>query len=150
MLSGVSKPRISIHMPMRLFPGRFDSLAAISEFVVNGARAAGLDDLATYDVELAVDEACCNIIEHAYGGQDIGEIECGYEVTDEGLTVILRDWGEAFEQSTVDEIDFSKPLEEIGPRGAGLMMIRKAMDEVEFVFGKRSNVLKLKKKKAIN
>ncbi|KAA3645822.1 MAG: ATP-binding protein [Chloroflexi bacterium] len=134
-------------MPTATFPGRFDSLAAISKFIIDSAKSAGLDDMATYDVELAVDEACCNIIEHAYGGEDKGEIECECEVTDEGLTVTLRDWGEAFDPKEIDEIDYSKPMEEIGPRGAGLMMIRKAMDDVEFVFGEDGNVLKISKKK---
>ena len=92
-------------MPVAQFPGRFDSLAAISEFVVDAAKSAGLDEMAAYEIELAVDEACSNIIEHAYGGQDKGEIECECEVTDDGLTIILRDWGQAFDPSKIKDID---------------------------------------------
>jgi serine/threonine-protein kinase RsbW len=47
------------------FPGRFDSLTVISEFVTRAAQAAGLDTRAVCAVQLAVDEACSNIIEHA-------------------------------------------------------------------------------------
>ncbi|NJN43607.1 MAG: ATP-binding protein [Anaerolineae bacterium] len=48
------------------FPGQFKSLEKISQFVQKAASQAGLDEEALYSVELAVDEACSNIIEHAY------------------------------------------------------------------------------------
>ena len=48
------------------FPGEFDSLPAISDFASGAAEAAGLSEDAVYEVQLAVDEACANIIEHAY------------------------------------------------------------------------------------
>ena len=48
------------------FPGTFDSLSAIGEFVTRAAKAAGLDVRAVYEVAMAVDEACSNIIEHGY------------------------------------------------------------------------------------
>ena len=147
MLSAVSKTAAFSSMPVAMFPGRFDSLAAIGKFVVDAARSAGLDDMATYEIELAVDEACTNIIEHAYGGQDKGEIECECETTPEGLRVTIRDWGEAFDPSKIKDIDFSQPMEDIGPRGAGLAIIRKTMDEVEFDFSEDGNVLKLSKHK---
>ena len=71
------------------FPGRFEGLAAISEFVTRAAMDAGLDARAIYAVQLAVDEACSNIIEHAYGGEGRGNIECTCRVNDMGLTIIL-------------------------------------------------------------
>ena len=61
-------------------PGRYENLVKISSFVVQAAKEAGFDAAATYAVELAVDEACSNIIDHAYGGENIGEMQCSVEV----------------------------------------------------------------------
>ena len=58
------------------FPGRFSSLAKIGRLVRQAAKEAGLNDKSAYDVELAVDEACTNIIEHGYGGEGKGRSWC--------------------------------------------------------------------------
>jgi serine/threonine-protein kinase RsbW len=135
-------------MPTKTFPGRFTSLAGISEFVTKAAQDAGLDSKGVYAVKLAVDEACTNIIEHAYGGEDVGKIECSCEVGEDALTIKLRDWGGAFNPDDVPIPDFNVPLEKLRMSGAGLFFIRKLMDDVYFKFNKkRGNLLVLVKKR---
>lgn len=114
------------------FPGRFENLAKISEFVAPSVEAAGFDNAAAYAVLLAVDEACSNIIRHAYGGEGMGDIRCSCDVKDDELVIILRDWGESFDPSSVPVPNFSVPLEELRMNGAGLLLINKIMDEVRF------------------
>jgi serine/threonine-protein kinase RsbW len=116
------------------FPARLDSLAAISEFVTRAAEAAGLDARAVYAVQLAVEEACANIIEHAYGGEGRGDIECTCRVNENGLTVILRDYGRPFNPTSVPEPDLYASLEDRKIRGLGLYFIRQLMDQVRFEF----------------
>jgi serine/threonine-protein kinase RsbW len=130
------------------FPALFDSLAAISEFVTRAAEAAGLDARAVYAVQLAVDEACANIIEHAYGGKGRGDIECTCRVNENGLTVILRDYGRPFNPTSVPEPDLYASLEDRKIRGLGLYFIRQLMDQVRFEFTADSgNVLTMVKRK---
>ena len=119
-------------MSMAIFPGRFKSLAKISEFVSQFAEEAGLDETATYTVLVAVDEACSNIIEHAYGGEGRGDIKCACDVKDDALTITLCDRGDPFDPVCVPEPDFNVPLQELKLRGVGLVLIQKIMDEVEF------------------
>ena len=76
-------------MPTQRFPGRFESLVEISEFVARAAKEAGLDSKQVYAVRLAVDEACSNIIEHGYGDEEHGEIECAYQITDDGVSPLM-------------------------------------------------------------
>lgn len=121
-------------MPTKMFPGRYTSLAKISEFVGLAAQAAGFDSKSVYAVKLAVDEACTNIIEHGYGGEGIGKIECSYHYDSKGLTIELRDWGKKFNPGEVPEPDYDVPLEELQPRGAGLYLMRQLMDDVQFSF----------------
>lgn len=135
-------------MASKVFPGKFASLEKISDFILEYAEASGLDDNATYAVQLAVDEACSNIIEHAYGGEGLGDIECTCNVLDDGLEIVLRDKGKAFNPDEVQEIEVGVPLEELGNRGAGIFLINKLMDEVRFEFSKNDGTtLVLKKKK---
>lgn len=114
------------------FPGRFASLANISKFVARAARAAGLDERAVYAVQTAVDEACSNIIEHAYGGEGRGPIECTCRIDDDGLTVTLRDYGRPFDPTGVPRPDIHASLEDRQEGGLGLYMMKQLMDEVRF------------------
>jgi serine/threonine-protein kinase RsbW len=133
-------------MPTAKFPARFESLEKISQFIVQAAREAGFDESAVYAVELAVDEACSNIIEHAYGGEGGGDIQCTYQIANSSLTIILRDKGRPFDPNSILEPNFGAPIEELEPRGAGLFLMRKLMDEVKFEFEADSgNVLTLVK-----
>jgi anti-sigma regulatory factor (Ser/Thr protein kinase) len=135
-------------MPTKVFPGRYTSLVEISDFVAKSAQEAGLDSKAVYAVRLAVDEACTNIIEHGYGGESSGKIECSCDIDPHGLTIKLRDWGIAFDPDAVPEPNFDVPLEKLKARGAGLYLMRKLMDEVQFTFQeKKGNLLVMVKNK---
>lgn len=134
-------------MPSQVFPGDFSSLAKISDFIAENALLAGLDEKAVYAVQLAVDEACSNIIEHAYRGQEGGEIECICNLDEDGLEIILKDQGEKFDPDEVPDLEIGVPLEELGNRGAGLFLIRKIMDEVHFDSSRPEGTTLIMKKK---
>ena len=130
------------------FSGRFENLAGIRKFVSEAALEAGFDDKDIYAVELAVDEACANIIEHAYGGEGKGEIICICNDLNSGLEIILKDDGERFDPAGVCAPDFSVELDKLQPRGAGLFLIRNMMDDVDFKFSKETgNELRMVKRK---
>jgi serine/threonine-protein kinase RsbW len=130
------------------FPGRFDQLERISLFVEQAAEEAGLDARAVYAVQSAVDEACSNIIEHAYGGEGLGEIQCTCLIDSSGLTVILHDQGKTFDPTHIPEPDLNAELENVKIGGLGLYFIRKLMDEVSFHFDPiHGNTLTMVKRK---
>ena len=130
------------------FPGEYKSLEKISEFVVEAARQAGFNEHETYQVDLAVDEACCNIIDHAYGGEGLGEMQISVEIKPDKLTVILVDRGRPFDPSKVPEPKLDVPLEQVKRRGAGFYLIRKIIDELHYERTPQgSNVMMLVKRK---
>jgi serine/threonine-protein kinase RsbW len=97
-------------------------------------------------VETAVDEACSNIIEHAYGGEGLGVIEVTVGIGKNELTVSLRDFGRPFTPEEVPEPDIHAELEDQPGHGLGLYFIRKWMDEVKFEFSpEQGNVLTMVK-----
>jgi serine/threonine-protein kinase RsbW len=135
-------------MQTKIFPGQLEQLADISLFVVQVAEEAGLDESAVYAVQLAVDEAATNIIEHAYQGEDRGEICCSIESNQEGVKITLQDWGIPFNPAEIPEPIIGAPLEEVQSSGLGLFFIRKLMDEVRFDFSadKGNTVTMIKKR----
>lgn len=116
----------------RLFAGRYDSLNEIREFVAEAAQAAQLDSQGIYAIQLAVDEACCNIIDHAYGGEGRGWIDCQVDVRSDGLLVTLIDQGRSFDPERVPPPQIGKPLKAVKPRGVGLYLIKKMVDKMEY------------------
>jgi serine/threonine-protein kinase RsbW len=131
----------------RTFPGQFNSLAAIGEFVTRAAETVGLDARATYAVQMAVDEACTNIIEYAYGGEGRGDIECTCHTNDDGLTIILRDQGRPFDPESIPEPARNADIQECKIGGLGLYFMRQLMDQVHFEFTDSGNTLTMVKRK---
>jgi len=105
-----------------LVPAKYKYLAQISRFVGKAAKEANLDKASIYAVQLAVDEACSNIMEHAYSGKGKGEILCSCEITDNGLKVTLSDHGNPLNPKEVPEFDSH----------ARIFLIYQLMDQVHY------------------
>lgn len=129
------------------FPGRYDSLAKIAELVHKATQEFGLDPLSSYGVETAVDEACSNIIEHAYGGEGKGEIEFNYRIEGDSLIITLRDNGKGFNPNKIRKPKINVPLKNRQKTGLGLYFIHQWMDEVQFDVINKANVLTMIKRK---
>jgi serine/threonine-protein kinase RsbW len=100
---------------------------------VKAAHLAGLNDKATYAIQMATDEACTNIIEHAYGGEGEGQIRLACHIQAEGLQVVITDQGAiSFDPSQTPQLDTRTPLSERKRRGMGLFFIHKLVDRVEY------------------
>jgi serine/threonine-protein kinase RsbW len=80
-------------------------------------------------IELAVHEACVNIIEHAYG-ESAGQIEMTLTLTENPcrLEIWLRDTGKA---GTLGALAAPDP-DELRERGYGLFLMNQLMDSVEY------------------
>lgn len=135
-------------METRSYPGRYDSLEKISQFVIQAARQAGLGDRAVYAVELAVDEACSNIIDHAYAGEGKGDLNCSVEVAEGQVTIVLQDFGRPFDPNKIPKPAINVPLDNLKPRGVGYFLMSKMMDEIHYKTSKtEGNILTLVKRK---
>lgn len=132
-------------MPTVIFPGRYESLAKIAELTRAAAQDAGLSDFDCYTVETSVDEACSNIIEHAYDGENIGQIEISYEITEKWLQFTLRDWGKSFDPEKVPIPDIGCCLPDRKASGLGIYIMRQWMDEVNFIHESGVNTAILRK-----
>jgi len=130
-----------------IFPGRFESLAEIAEHVRKEAKAAGFSFMETFELETAVDEAVSNIIEHAYGGEGIGDIVYTSRQIKDGVQIILEDHGQPFDPSCVPTPDLDAQLKNRKNHGLGYFLMCQLMDDVHFEFTENANRLTLTKRK---
>jgi serine/threonine-protein kinase RsbW len=137
-------------MRTAIFPANPDQLDEIRKFASQAARDAGMDESAVYAVELCMDEACSNVIEHAYEGKNEGEIECTCDLNEKDLTIIIHDHGKSFNPANVPLPDLTADLDSRPIGGLGIFLMKKLMDEVRFEsFGESGNVLTLIKHRKI-
>src|SRR5256714_1530966 len=93
---------------------------------------------------LGVDEACTNIIRHAYELRDDKLIALSLEIRDDCVRMRLRDYGM---QPPVEALHRRRRRDGvIRPGGLGLMMIRNAFDQVDYILRRRGTELVLTKK----
>jgi serine/threonine-protein kinase RsbW len=114
-----------------------ESVPQAIDCVGESARAMGFDERQVHQIQMAVDEACANVVEHAYEGMPPGEMEVECRCEGRDFVVLVRDWGHSFEPDCVPEPDINAPLEERHLGGLGLYLIRRAMDRAEFTFDPR-------------
>ena len=129
------------------FPACFDQLDDIRAFVNLVTKEAGMDEAGRCAVEMATDEACSNIIEHAYQASNLGEIKCECEFDENTFTVILHDHGKPFDINMVPAPDLENSLDRRRIGGLGVFLIRELMDEVRYEKnGELGNMLTLKRR----
>jgi anti-sigma regulatory factor (Ser/Thr protein kinase) len=109
-----------------------DKLTAIANFIKQTTRNMGMDEDGIYAMELAVDEACTNVIDYAYQGQrgHPVTIECRDE--NGNCVVVIRDHGRPFDPSRIPSPDLRAPVSRRKVGGLGIYIMRKLMDDVHF------------------
>ncbi len=127
-----------------------ERLHEISDFVEQAAHARGLGESQVYDVQMAVDEACTNVIEHAYHGRKDGTIDITCEQRGKEFVVVIQDFGEPFDPKKVAKPRTRDPLSRRNIGGLGIFFMHKLMDRVHFDFssgnGNRLTMVKKIKK----
>jgi sigma-B regulation protein RsbU (phosphoserine phosphatase) len=118
-------PRVVLR---RRFAARPAELRAVREAVRREALAQGCAEGCARDIVMAVDEACQNIIRHAYGGREDGEIVIELERVGPELVVSLRDFAPPVDPARVRPRD----LDDLRPGGLGTHLIRELMDRAGF------------------
>ena len=91
---------------------------------------AGFDEKAMSEVRLAVIEACINAFEHSQSPDR--RVYLTFVVEEDRLLVIVRDFGKGFDPTTVDRPRIQAKLKDL-KRGWGLVLIKRLMDQVEFI-----------------
>ncbi len=110
-----------------------ESLSVFREFIEKACQQhQRVDDRSCYDLKLAVDEACTNIITHGYAGMNPGSIILSLAMEPDKVVVNITDFGHPFEPSEASAPDVVAGLEDRPMGGFGLFFIYQTMDEINY------------------
>ncbi len=109
------------------FAARLEILKTIRASVLAAARSCGFGDSTARDIVLAVDEACKNVIVHAYQGDEAGEIALAIFRSEGGIVLHLRDYAPLVDPARVAPRD----LADVQPGKLGTHFIRAIMDRAD-------------------
>lgn len=88
----------------------------------------GMENTLLEDIKLAVDEACTNVIRHAYGGDQSRTIGIEYQMKEGELRVTIEDNGL---KADINKIR-GRNLDDLRPGGLGVHFIKKVFDIFRF------------------
>jgi serine/threonine-protein kinase RsbW len=130
-----------------LVPSSTQNLALIRDFVTNVGLQAGLGDDDVAKLELAVDEACTNVIEHAHRGDLSKDVVVRATFDERALRIEVVDTGEGFDPAKVPQENLEQMVAKHRSGGLGLRVMKSLMDEVsyEIVPGDKNRLRMVKK-----
>ncbi len=123
-----------------------EKLAEIGDFITDSMREFGLEDRKIFGVQMAVDEACANIINYGYTGEE-GMINISCRRSGEEVLVVIKDRGKPFDPTSVPPPDLDASLEERKIGGLGVYFMKTLVDEVKYEFRDGKNVLTMEVRK---
>jgi serine/threonine-protein kinase RsbW len=134
------------HTGSKAFKSETAQLKKVRAFVESGARAFGFQESDVANIILAVDEACTNIIKHAYEGASNGDIIIEVSTKDNAFVIRIRDDGKAFDPDGVEPPNLRKQISEYRRGGLGVYLMKRLMDKVEYAIhpGKQNVVTLIK------
>jgi len=109
-----------------------NNLSTIRDFVKKLSSQVGFDEETVNKIVLATDEACTNIIKHAYKYSESGKININVSYRDKKFSVSITDQGTHFNSKSIKEPDLKKYYEEKRIGGLGMFLMKKIMDEVKY------------------
>ena len=122
-----------------------ESLQVFRDFIVASCAQYDLPTDIVFDLKLAVDEACTNIITHGYAGMDPGSIMLACQVGAGEVVLTITDFGHPFEPYEPDRPEVDLALEDFPEEVFGLYFIYQSTDEVDYEAGEDGNKLTLTK-----
>lgn len=128
-------------------PAKKEYLDEVTEFVDTELEAFDCPIAAQMQIELAIEEIFVNIASYAYQPAE-GEAEIRCEVQEEPLRVVIQflDGGVPYDPLAKEDADTSVEALEAREGGLGILLVKKTMDDVSYVYENGKNILTILKK----
>lgn len=123
---------------------RADRLRPLRKFVRELAMQQGCCTENLDCMVMAINEACMNVMQHAYHGQDDGEIVVEFWRDADELLIRVYDFADKVDLTAIK----SRDLADVRPGGLGVHIIHQVMDSVEYknCDDPQGNLLEMRKK----
>jgi serine/threonine-protein kinase RsbW len=128
-----------------------DSLRTIREFISAQIGDCGFTEFEENGIVLAVDEACANLIAHAFAHDASQSIEILVTVDDRDVRIEISDTARPFDPATIEHPNMEDYFRERRVGGLGISLMRRVMDDVQYMpatKGQPRNTLVLTKRLA--
>jgi serine/threonine-protein kinase RsbW len=128
-------------------PSSTENLAMIRDFVTSVGEQAGLTPPEVAQLELAVDEACANVMEHAYAKDMTKEVSVRATLDDDAVEIDVIDTGQGFDPNSIEHHELDKLISNRKSGGLGMRLMKTLMDEVhyEIIPGKKNELRMIKR-----
>jgi serine/threonine-protein kinase RsbW len=114
-------------------PSQTDNLELIRYFVGRVAEKVGFDEEDIGKIELACDEACTNVIKHAYNERNQTQsLDIAIKLDYQKLTLLVTDHGKGFDPRSIQIPNMKEYLAELKVGGLGIYLMKTLMDEVDY------------------
>jgi serine/threonine-protein kinase RsbW len=120
---------------------RTAEVARLVEAIESFGSHAGLSSDLTYRLTLALDEIVSNVIRHGYDDDKEHAFEVRIAVLDGVVTAVIEDDGHPYDPRESPAPDLSLPIEDRGPGGLGMFLVRQTMDSIDYERKQGKNVL---------
>lgn len=126
-------------------------LAQVRDLIQRGVNEGRFPEQYLNRLQIAVDEAVTNIIEHGYEDIPRGSatIEVVVDVNHERYRIDIIDQGLSFDPGKTSEIDIAAHVAQGKSGGLGIFLMRRIMDQVDYHFraGKKNQLSLVKFRK---
>jgi serine/threonine-protein kinase RsbW len=120
-----------------------NELAVLRGFLNEILMKTPLSDIEQYQVILAVDEICANLIIHSHGCNTNEYISVQVLSQENGLIIEISDSGESFNILDYQEPEVLEVKKTKRKGGLGIILVKKIMDKIEFESSGKINTCRL-------
>lgn len=130
--------------PSVTVPGKLESLQIIGDFIRDHCVALQNFPDVLNDIQLAVDEACANIVKHGYSGSP-GNITISLELQPDSVLIRISDTAPPFNGNSAPKPLLSGDVDRRQPGGLGIFLMKSLMTQVQYQRVGNKNILTMKK-----
>ena len=127
-------------------PAEAAALETVNAFIQEKLESINCPKRAKMQMMLAVEEIFVNISSYAYH-PEVGQAEVGVDIDGDPPTVTIRflDQGRPFNPLEKPDADITLSAQEREIGGLGILLVKKIMDQVDYVYENGRNILTIKK-----
>jgi len=118
-------------------------LERMTQWILEACAAAGIPEKAAFAVQLCLDEAVANILQHGEDGARASEIAASLERTDAGLVLSIEDDGGPFDPTAAAAPARPATLDELPVGGLGIHLMRQYARRMDYSRSGGRNRLRL-------
>lgn len=118
-----------------------ESLQVFRNFIADCCAKINIPDGTVFDLKLAVDEACTNIMVHGYKGMNPGSIILTFRIESNRILVQITDFVTSLSLLRLRSQTLRRRVEDREMGGLGLYLIYQTMDNIDYQTSDDGNTL---------